>query len=69
MRRGERSPLFFVYNCPVLQYNQAIQTKAYYGDEVMSTTVIVMSMLCVFCLRLLWDICKLENRVKALEMK
>ena len=35
----------------------------------MSTTVIVMSMLCVFCLRLLWDICKLENRVKALEMK
>lgn len=30
---------------------------------------IVIGILCVFCLRLLWDICKLENRVKALEKK
>lgn len=32
-------------------------------------TTIFIGGLCVFCLRLLWDICKLEHRVKALEGK
>lgn len=32
-------------------------------------SAIVIGMLCVFCLRLLWDLCKLEHRVKALEKK
>lgn len=30
-------------------------------------TEVLIGVLIVFCLRLLWDICKLEHRVKALE--
>lgn len=32
-------------------------------------TTIIISCLLVFCARLLWDICKLEHRVEALEKR